>query len=444
MGDDEDNQEGIGFSGISSLLLDDPPDAAAQQPAQAAHLDGSQSAAELPARGTTGSAPSKPPAPASQPTQPRHGGGAVWAWIGGVAVVVFLIWAANQSGTQPSGQSAYQPAVTQPDTTQSSTQGNSDQGSSPSATAAQSGVPDLQTPPISSGNVYSVAEIRYCLALKQQVEGAKPVVDTYNQGQVERFNAMVDDYNGRCHNFLYHTGDLEQAQRDMTPFSDQLQAQGRQVVQGGTTSRTSDIQTNADNASRQTVLYVQRTLNALGFDAGTPDGAMGSRTRTAIERFQRENYLPANGRISASLIDHLHAAEILLGYPPRNLPISTRKPSAFPVKRTAASSPQAASGTDLVHAQMIGSCNPAYPVDAARSAQTGTTILAVRVGSDGGVTTVDIVSSAGSTSLDRAAVSALEQCRFIPASRDGQPVMDELRIPVSFNFERRPVRSRTW
>ena len=253
MGDDKDNQEGIGFSGVSSLLPDDPPDAAAQQPAQAAHPDGSQSAAVLPASGTTGSAPSKPPAPASQPTQPaprpRSGGGAVWAWIGGVAVVVvFLIWAANQSGTQPSGQSAYQPAVTQPDTTQPSTQGISDQGSGESATAAQSGVPDLQTPPISSGNVYSVAEIRYCLALKQQVEGAQPVVDTYDQGQVDRFNAMVDDYNGRCHNFLYHTGDLEQAKRDMAPFSDQFQAQGRQVVQGSAASESNSIQSNSDRS----------------------------------------------------------------------------------------------------------------------------------------------------------------------------------------------------
>ena len=317
MGDDKGKQDGIGFSGISSLLPDDLFDATAQQHAQEARTGGSQLAAAPPTRSTTAPTPSKPPPSASQPStsqprqptpQPRSEGGAVWAWIGGIALVIFLIWAASQSGTQPSGQSAYQPPVAQPDSVRPSTPGDGDQGGNPVATAAQSGEPVLQTPPISSGSVYSVAEIRYCLALKQQVEGAKPVVDTYKHGQVDRFNAMVDDYNSRCHHFLYHTGDLEQAQRDVASYTQQFQAEGRRLVRGGDTHSIPAQQPTEPAGTRTTVGDAQRALNALGYNVGVPDGVMGPKTRAAIVAFQRSAGLAPDGRVSDQLLASLNSA----------------------------------------------------------------------------------------------------------------------------------------
>ena len=67
-----------------------------------------------------------------------------------------------------------------------------------------------------------------------------------------------------------------------------------------------------------------------------------------------------------------------------------------------------------------GSCaTPAYPAAAARNGDTGTTTLALLVGTDGRVTSAKVQGSSGSRDLDRAAVSALSLCRFKPAMNNG-------------------------
>ena len=42
---------------------------------------------------------------------------------------------------------------------------------------------------------------------------------------------------------------------------------------------------------------IQKSLNALGFDAGTPDGIIGSGTRTAIRKFQESNGFDPTGKL---------------------------------------------------------------------------------------------------------------------------------------------------
>lgn len=396
MGDDKENKGGIGFSGISSLLPDDPPDAAAQQSEAAAHPDGSQSAAVPPSSSATGSTPSKPPAAAPQPQQSApqtgsSGGGAVWAWIGGIAVVIFVIWAVSQSGTQPTSQSASRsPAALADSSTQPST-ATQDEQASDTATS-QPTDPVLQTPPIGTGNVFSVAEIRYCLVLERWVKAAQPVVDTYKQDQVDRFNKMVDDYNGRCHNFQYRTGDLEQAQRDVAPYAQRFQTLSRQWVQYGEApgANTSEVQGQSQNQSVASATGSGSTQPSVVADArSTPH-----RTRHSV---------PSHGDLASA----------------RDSDISVD--AAF------------------VHARQLGNCSPTYPVDAARSGRSGTTTLAIRVGTDGGVTSVQVVTSSGSSALDRAAVDAMERCQFVPATRNGLAVVDELRIPVSFTFKQKLV-----
>ena len=62
------------------------------------------------------------------------------------------------------------------------------------------------------------------------------------------------------------------------------------------------------SASREQTLGVQQALNALDYDAGTPDGAMGATTRAAIKAFQSDTGLSASGRIDNALIDALNDA----------------------------------------------------------------------------------------------------------------------------------------
>ena len=54
--------------------------------------------------------------------------------------------------------------------------------------------------------------------------------------------------------------------------------------------------------SRDEVIELQEILNALGMDAGTPDGILGSQTRNAVREFQASNGLPTDGHASFDLL----------------------------------------------------------------------------------------------------------------------------------------------
>ncbi len=57
--------------------------------------------------------------------------------------------------------------------------------------------------------------------------------------------------------------------------------------------------------SRNEVLEMQRLLNDLGFDAGTPDGVVGGMTREAVRNFQVEHGMPSDGYPSYDLLTSL-------------------------------------------------------------------------------------------------------------------------------------------
>ena len=54
--------------------------------------------------------------------------------------------------------------------------------------------------------------------------------------------------------------------------------------------------------SRDEVIELQEILNVMGIDVGTPDGILGSRTRTAIRTFQEESGLPTDGYATYDLL----------------------------------------------------------------------------------------------------------------------------------------------
>lgn len=57
--------------------------------------------------------------------------------------------------------------------------------------------------------------------------------------------------------------------------------------------------------TRAEVLELQMRLNNLGFDAGEPDGAVGSRTREAVRLYQISAGLPADSYVSSELLAKL-------------------------------------------------------------------------------------------------------------------------------------------
>ena len=62
--------------------------------------------------------------------------------------------------------------------------------------------------------------------------------------------------------------------------------------------------------ARVDVMELQSLLNLMGFDAGAPDGVLGSRTRNAVRDYQLKNSLAADGYASMSFLDALREAKL--------------------------------------------------------------------------------------------------------------------------------------
>lgn len=83
--------------------------------------------------------------------------------------------------------------------------------------------------------------------------------------------------------------------------------------------------------------------------------------------------------------------------------------------------------------QLLSGSAPVYPPELEKKGITGTVGLAIVVGSDGGVQSVDVSSSSGQPALDQAAITAAYTYRFEPARN----IYDEpvaCRVNRSFSF----------
>ena len=117
----------------------------------------------------------------------------------------------------------------------------------------------------------------------------------------------------------------------------------------------------------------------------------------------------------------------------------SEKPSTAPAENTGTGSGEG-SGRDAAAAQrprtpprLLSGSAPVYPKDLERKGITGTVGLAIVVGPDGGVQSVDISSSSGQSELDQAAIAAAYTYRFEPARN----IYDEpvaCRVNRSFSF----------
>ncbi|MET1024976.1 MAG: energy transducer TonB [Pseudoxanthomonas sp.] len=75
---------------------------------------------------------------------------------------------------------------------------------------------------------------------------------------------------------------------------------------------------------------------------------------------------------------------------------------------------------------------PQYPMDAACNGNGGTSTLKVTVGAEGTPTAVVVFRGSGTPSLDDAAVAAVKNWKFKPATRAGQPIVQTINVPVNF------------
>ena len=76
---------------------------------------------------------------------------------------------------------------------------------------------------------------------------------------------------------------------------------------------------------------------------------------------------------------------------------------------------------------------PEYPVEARELNLQGVVILEALVDESGKVFATDVIDSPANQ-LSQAAVAAVQNWEFSPATEDGQPVMQVVRIPIAFNL----------
>lgn len=197
-----------GFAGLSGLVSNvDDLIASATRRAEAARR---RAAANAPAGDAKESGERSPrvftaPTPAS--------GNRRWLWgAGAVLFVLWLIGLANNSGTGSSAPAAGSARTTSPSA-----------DSQPSSLEPSSAATE-QMPPLGADRVLGAAQIRYCLAEEIRLEAARDAVSV--DADVDRFNAMIEDYNTRCSSYRYRREVFESAQRQVQRNRMALQAEG--------------------------------------------------------------------------------------------------------------------------------------------------------------------------------------------------------------------------
>ena len=117
-------------------------------------------------------------------------------------------------------------------------------------------------------------------------------------------------------------------------------------------------------------------------------------------------------------------------------PTAVPAPAALPRPVAVAAPSRRGSFAESRPAVRIGNTTPPYPPEALRNRWEGTTVLDVRVTSEGTVASATVYSSSGYAVLDDAAVSACLGYRYLPRLVDGAPAPDWLRQPFTWSVQR--------
>ena len=206
--------EGKGFAGLSSLVSDVDT---TLPPAAKAELAASAPSTERPAPQAAQPQPSQQHQTYQEPAQPSSSGSSGGKWVLGIAAVVGVLWLIGQSDKSPTSPApAYSPPA------QTATPSYSPPAEPQAPSRSQESLP-----PVGQDLVFSTDQIRYCLAEDIRLEGAKSTVNNYIDSDVDRFNAMVADYNSRCGSFRYRSGALESVRRNVELYREKLKAEGR-------------------------------------------------------------------------------------------------------------------------------------------------------------------------------------------------------------------------
>ena len=222
-----EDKSGKGFAGLSSMVSDVDATVTEAKHAKPDHPTSTSTTA----RASTTPQPEASGEPDSEPQPYQHnvqsssGGSSAGKWLLGIGLAIGFIWLLSQSGNNsPPPAPVYSPSS--PPTVNRAPAPTYQ----PQRVPAQPQVPHRpveEQPQVGTNNVLGPAQIRYCLAEDIRLEAAKGALNSYVESDVDRFNAMVADYNGRCGQFRYRRGSLETARSEIEAFRSILQSEGQ-------------------------------------------------------------------------------------------------------------------------------------------------------------------------------------------------------------------------
>ena len=205
-----------GFAGLS-YLASDVDDLIASATRRAA---ASRRRAAAAAISTPGSGAKQADGHGQQKFTPSPSTGSTARWLWGAGTVLIVLWLIGVASNS-SGPSSVSPTSNQP-------RASSGVGTPASQQAPLSSPPSKgrieELPPIGPDRALDAAQIRYCLSEDIRLEAARDVANV--DADVDRFNAMINDYNARCANYRYRPQVFESVQREVQANSAFLQAEG--------------------------------------------------------------------------------------------------------------------------------------------------------------------------------------------------------------------------
>ena len=87
-------------------------------------------------------------------------------------------------------------------------------------------------PPTSSGRILSLTELRYCLFQAERIKRIRNVLPVQPPDyEVDLFNGMIDDMNGRCSNNRYYDADENVVKANIAAYGSLLDAQAMAIIQ---------------------------------------------------------------------------------------------------------------------------------------------------------------------------------------------------------------------
>ena len=79
---------------------------------------------------------------------------------------------------------------------------------------------EFREAPVGRNNVLSVAEIRWCLAVRISIETLEPMAATNEE--ISNFNEVVEQYNNQCGSYRYRQRAFARAQRDIEQHREEI------------------------------------------------------------------------------------------------------------------------------------------------------------------------------------------------------------------------------